>query len=93
WAGFGAAFGPVLLLSLFWKRMNRNGALAGILVGGFTVVIWKQMSGGIFDLYEIVPGFILATLSVLLVSLLSSQPSQKVQNRFDEYEKNLVEFN
>ena len=93
WAGFGAAFGPVILLSLFWKRMNRNGALAGILVGGFTVVIWKQISGGIFELYEIVPGFILATLAVILVSLLSSKPSQKVRNSFDEYEKNLIEFN
>ncbi|WP_455206972.1 sodium/proline symporter PutP, partial [Kaarinaea lacus] len=54
WAGFGAAFGPTLILSLFWRRTNRHGALAGIIVGGLTVVIWKQLSGGIFDLYEIV---------------------------------------
>jgi len=92
WAGFGAAFGPVLLLSLFWKRMNRNGALVGIVVGALTVVIWKQMSGGIYDLYEIVPGFILATIAVIAVSLLSEAPSEKVSNQFEEYEKNLVEF-
>ncbi|MGB5446063.1 MAG: sodium:proline symporter, partial [Psychromonas sp.] len=93
WGGFGAAFGPVILLSLFWKRMNRNGALAGILVGALTVVIWKQLSGGIFDLYELVPGFILATVAVIVVSLLSDEPSMKVQNGFVEYKKNLIEFN
>ena len=60
WAGFGAAFGPALLLSLYWSRMNRNGALAGIVVGAVTVVVWKQLSGGIFDLYEIVPGILLS---------------------------------
>ncbi|MDX1303094.1 sodium/proline symporter PutP [Photobacterium sp.] len=92
WAGFGAAFGPVLLLSLFWKRMNRNGALTGIVVGALTVVIWKQITGGIFDLYEIVPGFIFATLSVVVVSLMSGEPSIKVQKQFDEFEKNLVEL-
>ena len=66
WAGFGAAFGPALILALFWKRMTRNGALAGILVGGITVVVWKQLSGGIFDIYEIVPGFILAWIMYIL---------------------------
>jgi sodium/proline symporter len=92
WAGFGAAFGPVLLLSLYWKRMNRNGALVGIIVGALTVVIWKQITGGIFDIYEIVPGFILATLSVVIVSLTTGEPSEKIQKQFDQYEKNLVEF-
>lgn len=56
WAGFGAAFGPALVLSLYWSRMNRNGALAGIVVGGVTIVMWKQLTGGWFDVYEIVPG-------------------------------------
>lgn len=55
WAGFGAAFGPALILSLYWPRMNRNGALAGIVIGGVTIVVWKQLSGGWFDVYEIVP--------------------------------------
>ncbi|MET0001757.1 MAG: sodium:proline symporter, partial [Candidatus Thiodiazotropha lotti] len=68
WAGFGAAFGPAVLLSLYWRGMNRWGALAGIITGGLTVVVWKPMSGGLFDLYEIVPGFILSLLMILIVS-------------------------
>ncbi len=70
WAGFGAAFGPTLLFALFWMRMTRNGALAGILVGGGTVILWKQLEGGIFDLYEIVPGFALSCLAIIIFSLL-----------------------
>jgi sodium/proline symporter len=68
WAGFGAAFGPALVLSLYWPRMTGRGALAGILVGGLAVVVWKQLSGGLFDLYEIVPGILLSTLAILIVS-------------------------
>ncbi|EXJ16806.1 sodium/proline symporter PutP [Imhoffiella purpurea] len=68
WAGFGAAFGPALILSLYWPRMSKLGALAGILTGGLTVVVWKQLEGGLFDLYELVPGMILSTLAIVLVS-------------------------
>ncbi len=68
WAGFGAAFGPAILFSLYWKPMTRNGALAGIILGGLTVVIWKQLSGGIFDLYEIVPGIVVSTAGILVFS-------------------------
>ncbi|MEZ8030093.1 sodium/proline symporter [Enterovibrio norvegicus] len=89
WAGFGAAFGPALLLSLFWKDMNRNGALAGVLVGGITVVVWKQLTGGIFDIYEIVPGFILAGVSIILVSKLTGGASEHVMTQFDDYEQSL----
>ena len=78
WAGFGAAFGPTLLLSLYWKRMNRTGALAGMLVGGITVVIWKQLSGGIFDLYEIIPGFILSGIAIIFFSLMSKEPAARI---------------
>jgi len=92
WAGFGAAFGPVLVLSLYWKRMNRNGALAGIIVGSVTVVIWKQLTGGIFDLYEIVPGIIIATIAIVATSLLTAKPEQAVIEQFEQFEKNLVEF-
>ena len=67
WAGFGAAFGPAIVLSLYWPRMTRNGALAGMLVGGLTVILWKQGSGGIFALYEMVPGVVLSTLAIWLV--------------------------
>ncbi|WP_417537442.1 sodium/proline symporter PutP [Marinomonas sp.] len=89
WAGFGAAFGPAILLSLFWRNMNRNGALAGIIIGGVTVVVWKQLSGGLFDLYEIVPGFILSTLAIFVVSLTTGKPETSVTESFDEYEKAL----
>ncbi|MDO6639122.1 MULTISPECIES: sodium/proline symporter PutP [unclassified Shewanella] len=78
WAGFGAAFGPVVLLSLFWQQYSRNGAVATIVVGAVTVVVWKQLSGGIFDLYEIVPGFLLASLAGILVSKLFPASTETV---------------
>jgi sodium/proline symporter len=79
WAGFGAAFGPAVLLSLYWRGMNRWGALAGILTGGLTVVVWKPLEGGLFDLYEIVPGFLISAFFIWLVSRLSagSQATQR----------------
>lgn len=83
WAGFGAAFGMPLILSLYWKRMTRNGALAGILVGGLTVVIWKQLEGGLFDLYEIVPGCVFSLLTVLTVSLIGREPDRAIQEEFE----------
>lgn len=92
WAGFGAAFGPVLLLSLYWKNMNRNGALAGIITGAITVVIWKQCSDGIFELYEIVPGFLFAAVAAISISKLTGPPPQSVQDTFERYQKNLIEF-
>lgn len=72
WAGFGATFGPAILLSLYWKGITRNGVLVGMIVGGFTVIIWPQLEGGIFKLYEIVPGFFLSMLAIGLVSWLDS---------------------
>jgi len=83
WAGFGAAFGPALILALFWKRMTKNGALAGVIVGGVTVVIWKQLGGGLFDVYEIVPGFIFAGLAIVGVSLLDKAPSAAIEAQFE----------
>jgi sodium/proline symporter len=88
WAGFGAGFGPAILFSLFWRRMNRNGTLAGVLVGSITIVVWKQLSGGLFDLYEIVPGFILASIAIVVVSLMSAS-NDEIESTFDEYEKKL----
>ncbi|MBT3144567.1 sodium/proline symporter PutP [Neptunomonas phycophila] len=79
WAGFGAAFGPTLVLSLYWSAMNRKGALAGVIVGGLTVVVWKQLSGGLFDLYEIVPGIVFATIAIVAVSLATGEPSDEVK--------------
>lgn len=80
WAGFGAAFGPVVLLSVMWSRMTRNGALAGMIVGTATVVIWKQFAW--FSLYELVPGFILASIAIVLVSLLGKAPPSVMSANF-----------
>ncbi len=85
WGGFGAAFGPVILLSLFWRGMSRNGAIAGLIVGAVTVAIWKPLTGGpagIFDIFEVVPGFVLSSLAVIIVSLLSK--STREANKFDD---------
>ena len=68
WAGFGAALGPTILLSLYWRRMNQKAALAGILVGGGTIVVWKHLKGGLFDLYELLPGFLLSLLAIAVVT-------------------------
>lgn len=68
WAGFGAAFGPVMILALWWPKMTRNGALAGMVIGTLTVIIWGNLTGGLFDLYELAPAFLLATLAIVFVS-------------------------
>ncbi|MFA9396721.1 MAG: sodium/proline symporter PutP [Clostridiaceae bacterium] len=83
WAGFGATFGPAVILSLFWKRMNKTGALAGMLTGGVTVVIWKNLTGGIFDLYEIVPGFIFSIIAIVIFSLVTKEPSKEIVEEFE----------
>jgi len=70
WAGFGAAFGPVLLLCLHWQGMTRLGAMGGILIGSLTVIIWHQLDGGIFELYELEPGFFLAMSTAIFLSVL-----------------------
>jgi sodium/proline symporter len=82
WAGFGASFGPVVLISLMWSRMTRNGALAGMLVGAITVILWEHYNW--FTLYEIIPGFILASLTIVVVSLAGKTPDQKILQRFQE---------
>jgi sodium/proline symporter len=68
WAGFGATFGPVIVLSLYWKGITENGAIAGMIIGGLTIIIWKNLNGGIFDLYEIIPGTLFAFVGILLFS-------------------------
>lgn len=92
WAGFGAAFGPAIVLSLYWPKMNRNGALAGIVIGGATIVIWKQLTGGWFDVYEIVPGVIFSTISIIVVSLLTGGPSEEVTQQYKKYQRQLEEL-
>ncbi len=84
WAGFGAAFGPIIIFSLFWKRTTRNAALGGMVSGGLMVILWKQLSGGIFDLYEIVPGFILSCIVIYVITILDKEgPSAEIQKEFE----------
>lgn len=89
WAGFGAAFGPVIILSLYWKGMNRNGALAGMLVGAVTVLVWIYapftINGESLSayMYEIVPGFVLCTATIFIVSKLTHQPQPDIEKTFD----------
>lgn len=86
WAGFGASFGPVMLFALFWKRSNRNGALAGMIVGGAMVFIWKYLiapMGGIWAIYELLPAFICASIAIVVVSLLTAPPSKEIVEEFE----------
>jgi sodium/proline symporter len=84
WAGLGASLGPAILITLYWRSMTSQGAVAGVLVGAVTVMVWSQLSGGIFDMYELVPGFILSSIAVVLVSLSSPAVSDAVGNEFDK---------
>ncbi len=89
WAGFGAAFGPLVLLSLVWPRMTRNGALAGMVVGAATVLVWQHYQW--LKLYAMVPGFALATLAIVLVSLLGKPPSARQQAIHEEVDLVIAE--
>ena len=86
WAGFGAAFGPVMLFSLFWKRTNFPGALAGMVSGGVMVFVWKYLVrplGGAWDIYELLPAFIVASLAIVAVSLVTAPPAKEICEEFD----------
>ena len=86
WAGFGATFGPVLLFSLFWKRINRTGAIAGMLSGGIMVFVWKlclKPMGGVWGIYELLPAFIVSCIVIIAVSLLTPAPSEQLNQDFD----------
>ena len=90
WAGFGATFGPLVLFSLFWKRMTRAGAIAGMLSGGGMVFIWKLVIkplGGIFGIYELLPAFIVSSIFIIVVSLLTNAPSKEIQDEFELVKK------
>ena len=86
WAGFGASFGPVVLLALFWKRSNKQGALAGMIAGGAMIFIWKFLVrplGGVLDIYELLPAFLIALAVNVIVSLLTPAPSKDIQEEFE----------
>lgn len=92
WAGFGATFGPVVLTALFWKRSNKQGALAGMIVGGVMVFVWKYLvrpMGGIWDIYELLPAFLLALAAIVIVSLATAEPSKEIQDEFDRVKASL----
>ena len=86
WAGFGATFGPLMLLSLFWKRTNKPGAIAGMVSGGVMVFLWKLViskAGGVFAIYELLPAFLISSICIVVVSLLTKAPSQEIQEDFE----------
>ena len=86
WAGFGAVFGPVMLASLFWKRSNKYGALAGMIVGGVMVFVWKYLiapMGGVWAIYELLPAFVLSSITIVVVSLLTGAPDKEIVEEFE----------
>ena len=93
WSGFGATFGPIILFSLFWKRTNRVGAVAGMVSGGAMVFIWKLLLkplGGIFGIYELMPAFLISCAFIVIVSLCTEKPSAELEEEF-ERAKNYTE--
>ncbi len=94
WAGLGASFGPLMLCSLYWRRMNKQGALAGMLGGAITVVVWHNLIkplGGIFGIYELLPAFIISLICIFVVSKLTAAPDASITDEFDRYMENPVE--
>ena len=94
WAGFGASFGPLVLLSLFWKRTNKWGAIMGVLSGGIMIFVWKfgiANLGGIFTIYELLPAFLVSAAVIVLVSLVTGEPDKEVQDTYDEVQRMIKE--
>lgn len=90
WAGFGSAFGPCVIMSLYWKRFTYKGALASMVVGGLTVIVWESLKTP-FGLYSLAPGFVLALLAGIAVTLMDGEPDEQIQNEFDKVQKQLSE--
>lgn len=87
WAGFGAAFGPVILLALYWRKLTNIGALAGMIVGAVVAYVWGTVPAikeNFFGLYEIVPGFVLGLIAAVIVSLITYKPNAEIEKEFDE---------
>ncbi|MFV9924989.1 MAG: sodium/proline symporter PutP [Francisella endosymbiont of Hyalomma scupense] len=91
WAGLGSSFGSVVIFSLFWSRMNKSGAIAGILLGSLAVLIWPLFEhlGGWFKVYAMVPGFALSSICIIVFSLLTSKPEESVQLEYQKYKQSL----
>ncbi|AMK13616.1 sodium/proline symporter PutP [methanogenic archaeon mixed culture ISO4-G1] len=84
WAGFGAAFGPLMILSLYWKRMNFYGAMASMVVGFVSIILWNTFLAGPTGIYELLPGFILSLIAGVIVSLVTAEPSEEIKKQFDD---------
>ena len=82
WAGFGAAFGPIVVFSVFWARMTRNGALAGMITGAITVLLWINFNW--FELYSLIPGFLFASIAIIIFSLLDKKPNEIIEDHFKQ---------
>lgn len=94
WAGFGATFGPLMLFSLFWKRTTREGAIAGMLAGGIMVFVWKLIirpMGGVLGIYELFPAFVISCIFIIIVSLMTKEPSKEIQDEFERAKKGSIE--
>ena len=94
WAGFGATFGPLMIFSLFWKRINRAGAIAGMVSGAGMVFLWKLVIsklGGPFGIYELLPAFIFSSVVIVVVSLLTKAPSQEILDDFEAVKAGQIE--
>jgi Na+/proline symporter len=88
WAGFGAAFGPLVILSLYHRGITKEGAIAGMVTGALTVIVYKQLEGGLFDLFELLPGFIVSWLAIVVVSRFTTE-SESSKITFDEVHEKL----
>ena len=83
----GAAFGPLVICALFWKRTNLPGAISGMAVGGIMVFVWKYLIkplGGVFGIYELLPAFLMGLITIIVVSLCTKAPSKEITDEFDE---------
>ena len=90
WAGLGSTFAPIIVVSLYWKDMNRHGAFAGMLVGGITSIVWNKLSGGMFEIYELLPGFVFATIAIFVVSKLTGGAQQVIKDEFEKVQSMLT---
>ena len=94
WAGFGGAFGPLMLFSLFWKRTNLKGAAAGMLSGGIIALLWPftlAKLGGIFEIYCLLPAFVISSLLIVIVSLCTEEPDDVIKQEFDKAKQLSIE--
>ncbi len=89
WAGFGAAFGPLIILSLYSRNITKFGAIAGMVVGALTVIIWKELEGGIFEIFELLPGFVFSWIAILLFSRFGATNPDSISEKFDEVQSRL----